>query len=265
MAAIVSTRIIRLQAVSPRTAAATLQANINIPAATLIDGVAASTVVDGAADGASALSGLADKLNKAGGDILTGIMDVQVTTNYEAGFRAGSVTWNTTTGAITGGTGVVMTRLGLIGAAAGVTTFSIDVATGAAVFRGDISGASGTFGTGNNVVVLDPSGATYLLWAGHASVSSAPFKLGKNGDLITDKLNVTGTLTATLTGNCSGNAATASDASLLQGNAASAFASASHQHYIWNDLTSSTGRKAQYDTNADFSTASNIYLRWYDW
>ena len=89
------------------------------------------TVVSNAAD-------VTNKLAKAGGDILTGIMDVQITSNYNAGIRAGDVTWNTTTGAITGGTGVVMTRLGLIGVASGVTKFSISASTGAATFAGDV-------------------------------------------------------------------------------------------------------------------------------
>lgn len=215
MAAIVSTRIIRLQAVSPRTAAAVLQSNINIPAATLIDGTLASTVVTGAADGASALAAVGAKLAKAGGDTLTGIVDVDVTTNFAAGFRAGTVTWNSTTGAITSGTGVVMTRLGLIGVAAGVTTFSIDVATGAPTFSGTVTATAGaiggftlassslTAGSGATAVGMASSG-TYFFWAGSSTAASAPFRLETTGDMTVDKITV-GTLTGSVTGNVTGN------------------------------------------------------------
>lgn len=107
-------------------------------------GTTMSTVVSNASLGASAYSGLSNKLNKSAADIISGVLDVDTST-YNGGIRTGSVTWNTTTGAITGGSGVVITKKGLIGVASGVTKFSIDGTTGAATFAGDISGASGTF------------------------------------------------------------------------------------------------------------------------
>lgn len=68
--------------------------------------------------------------------------------DYSGGFKTGDITWNTTTGAITGGSGLVITKKGIIGASAGVPTFSIDGTTGSATFAGTISASqvvSGTF------------------------------------------------------------------------------------------------------------------------
>lgn len=69
------------------------------------------------------------------------------TTDYAGAVKAGDIAWNTSTGAITGGSGVVVYRNGIVGANSGVTTFSIDANTGNATFAGTLSGASGTFGT----------------------------------------------------------------------------------------------------------------------
>ena len=60
MAAIVSTRIIRLQAVSPRLAAANLQSNVNVPATAYIAGTLASSVVSDASTGGAAGIAVAD-------------------------------------------------------------------------------------------------------------------------------------------------------------------------------------------------------------
>lgn len=111
---------------------------------TSTSGTTMSTLESNASYGPAAYSGLSNKLNKSAADIISGVLDVDTST-YNGGIRTGSVTWNTTTGAITGGSGVVITKKGLIGVASGVTKFSIDGSTGAATFAGDISGASGTF------------------------------------------------------------------------------------------------------------------------
>ena len=68
------------------------------------------------------------------------------TTDYAGAVKAGDITWNTTTGAITGGSGVAVYRGGIVGASGGTPTFSIDATTGDATFAGTLSGASGTFG-----------------------------------------------------------------------------------------------------------------------
>lgn len=67
------------------------------------------------------------------------------TTNYAGAVKAGDITWNTSTGAITGGSGVVVYRNGILGAKAGVATFSITT-SGDATFDGAITARSGTIG-----------------------------------------------------------------------------------------------------------------------
>lgn len=210
MAAIVSTRILRLQAVSPRTAANTLPATIGLGNTNLIAGTAASTVVANAATGAAeagAYSLAASKLAKAGGDILTGIVDLQVTTNYNAGIRVGDVTWNTTTGAVTGGSGVVMTRLGLLGVAAGVTNFSISAVTGDVTLIGSVTAATGAIGgftigadylrdAGNSFGLASTvtGGDDVRFWAGaaFASRASAPMRVTEAGTATFTNIEVTG-------------------------------------------------------------------------
>ena len=76
------------------------------------------------------------KLNTS--NILTGTVVPQDT----GGFKVGSITWNSVTGALSGGTGIAITEWGIIGGTSGVPTFTIQAATGAATFLGDITGGS---------------------------------------------------------------------------------------------------------------------------
>ena len=69
------------------------------------------------------------------------------TTDYAGAVKSGDITWNSTTGAITGGSGVVVYRGGILGAKAGVAQFTLNASTGDATFAGIVAGASGTFGT----------------------------------------------------------------------------------------------------------------------
>jgi hypothetical protein len=99
----------------------------------------------------------------ASGNILTDITNARLnssaktilsdfnfgSTDYAGAVKAGDITWNTTTGAITGGSGIAIYRGGIVGAAAGVATFTIDAATGSASFLGSIS--SGSTITGSTV------------------------------------------------------------------------------------------------------------------
>jgi hypothetical protein len=83
---------------------------------------------------------LAAKLNK-GGDVLGGIFSVD-TVSAPAGFRAGSVAWNTA-GDYTGGYGTAMTPKGLIGYnQAGQRTFMVNGQTGEVQIRGAIMGGA---------------------------------------------------------------------------------------------------------------------------
>lgn len=97
----------------------------------------------------------------SGGNLITDIINVRLdsstkkilsdfnfgTGDYAGGVKAGDITWNTTTGAITGGSGIVVYRGGIVGASSGVATFSIDAATGNATFAGTLSAPTGTLGS----------------------------------------------------------------------------------------------------------------------
>ena len=67
--------------------------------------------------------------------------------DYSGAFKTGDITWNTSTGAITGGSGGVFNKKGLIFAAAGVATITLNGVTGSATFSGDVTGATITGGT----------------------------------------------------------------------------------------------------------------------
>jgi len=70
--------------------------------------------------------------------ILTG----QLMPTNTGALKVGSITWNSTTGALTGGTGIAMTEFGLIGANSGTSTFSLSATTGALTLLGNITGGS---------------------------------------------------------------------------------------------------------------------------
>ncbi|MDD5220969.1 MAG: hypothetical protein PHV11_10405 [Candidatus Bipolaricaulis sp.] len=101
--------------------------------------------------------------------------------DYAGAFKTGDITWNTTTGAITGGTGIVINKLGIIGASGGVTKFSI-LTTGDATFAGTLSAASGTLGSitiGANAWHVDASGNMW--WGSDASYAAATKKISSSG------------------------------------------------------------------------------------
>ena len=68
-------------------------------------------------------------------------------TDYAGAFKTGNITWNETTGAITGGSGSIYNKNGLVFANAGVPTITLNGVTGAATFAGTLSAPSGTLGT----------------------------------------------------------------------------------------------------------------------
>ena len=84
------------------------------------------------------------------------------------------LTWNTSTGAITGGKGVALTPNGLVGYNGTKTTFAIDAATGDATFGGTLSVASGTTGARmeikNNVIKVYDSNNVLRVKLGDLSV-----------------------------------------------------------------------------------------------
>lgn len=81
---------------------------------------------------------ISNLLTKNTANILTGTIQPQ----DSGALKVGSISWNSTTGALTGGTGIALTEWGLIGASAGVPKFTIQSSTGDAVFTGNITGGA---------------------------------------------------------------------------------------------------------------------------
>lgn len=119
----------------------TLTAGSVITNSVTVDGVTLSTIASNASSGKS----ISDALLVSGTSVLKGVL---VPTDSGA-LKTGTITWNATTGALTGGTGIAITEWGIIGAASGSATFSLNASTGAATFKGDITGGSNINITGN--------------------------------------------------------------------------------------------------------------------
>ena len=141
------------------------------------------------ADADAAIAALPAKLESTTSYILTGAVGIQNT----GGISVGTLTWNSTTGVITGGSGIAITEYGLVGAQAGVAKFYIDSA-GNAVFGGSLSAATGTF-AGN----LSAAGGTFT---GTLSAANGTFtgSLSSVGGTFTGALSAaSGTFTGSLT------------------------------------------------------------------
>jgi hypothetical protein len=118
--------------------ASTAIANANTALANANTAIADAAAAQADAD--AAIAALPAKLESTSSYILTGAVGIQNT----GGISVGTLTWNSTTGVITGGSGIAITEYGLVGAQAGVAKFYIDSA-GNAVFGGSLSAATGTF------------------------------------------------------------------------------------------------------------------------
>lgn len=131
--------------------------------------------------------------------------------NYAGALKAGTIAWNTTTGAITGGSGVAIYRGGLVGANAGVATFSIDSVTGNATFAGTLSAPTGNIGgftlgadyirdLANSMGLASTvtGGDDVRFWAGatFANRATAPFRITEAGVLTATSGAFTGTITS---------------------------------------------------------------------
>lgn len=107
-----------------------------------INGVAASTLTAQASNG----NNIQQKLEVSGTTVLKGVV---VPTDSGA-LKTGTITWNATTGALTGGSGCAMTEWGIIGAKSGVASFTLASATGTAILAGDLVTAGDVYSTGKN-------------------------------------------------------------------------------------------------------------------
>lgn len=112
----------------------TVSAGSVITSSVTVGGVALSTISSNASSGKS----ISDALLVSGTSVLKGVL---VPTDAGA-IKTGTITWNATTGALTGGTGIAVTEWGIIGANAGTATFTLEASTGAATFKGNITGGS---------------------------------------------------------------------------------------------------------------------------
>lgn len=104
------------------------------------DGVTTTTLEGVARASEYAAAALAHAIQDNAATILTGT----ITPQDSGGIKVGSLTWNSTNGELTGGSGIAITEYGIVGAKAGVAKFTID-ASGNATFGGSLSAATGTF------------------------------------------------------------------------------------------------------------------------
>jgi hypothetical protein len=123
----------------------------------------------------------------AGGNLVTDIINARLdssakkilsdfdfgTTDYAGAVKSGTVTWDTNTGAITGGSGVIVYRGGIVGVNNGTTTFSIDATTGNAMFAGTLSAVTGSLGS------LTVNGSIEVSSSGNIHCGQTAFQVGK--------------------------------------------------------------------------------------
>jgi hypothetical protein len=132
------------------TNAATLAntANTTATTANTTANTALSTANSASTNATNALNGLANKLDNNARNVLSG----------PGGFATGDLNWDAN-GVRTSGKGIGFTTKGIVAYnAAGNATFTLDGDTGSAIFKGDITGASGTFS--GSLSGADIAGAT---------------------------------------------------------------------------------------------------------
>ena len=103
------------------------------------------------------------------------------TADYAGALKSGTITWNTTTGALTGGDGVLVYRGGIIGAAAGVATFTLNASTGAATFAGALSAPTGTIGGFTINATTLANSTNIILDSSNKSISINDATFGNSG------------------------------------------------------------------------------------
>lgn len=97
------------------------------------------------ANAAAAQAAVSAKLNKSASDILSG--DIAFTSG--GGFKTGTISIDGSGNAT--GDGVAFTSKGIVGRTSAGTTFTLDATTGAATFKGDITGGANINITGNGI------------------------------------------------------------------------------------------------------------------
>lgn len=204
------------------------------------------TVADGTFDLIGTISSrstatIASAINSAG-NLITDLINARIdssaktilsdfnfgATNYAGAVKAGDITWNTTTGAITGGSGIVVYRGGIVGANAGTATFSISATTGEATFAGTLSAPTGSIGgftigasslsvvnAGNTVAI---SSSTNAFIAG--PTGSPTVTITQAGAITATSATITGALTTGAGSSLNGTYLTAASVASSKVNAA---------------------------------------------
>lgn len=137
---------------------------------------AQTTANNAATAAAAAATAAADRLSKSTASVLSSTVSINATAG--AGFVAGNLTWDAS-GTRTGGSGIALTPGGLVGYnSSGVNTFSINATTGAAIFKGDITGSTGSFAGSLNAATGTFAGqlsAATGTFAGQLSAATGTF------------------------------------------------------------------------------------------
>lgn len=89
--------------------------------------------------------GIYELTNNGGSTVLRGVVQPA----EQGAIRVGNISWNTSTGVVTSGTGVAMTPFGIVTANDGNTTFALQSANGSAFFGGDIETSGRIVAQGN--------------------------------------------------------------------------------------------------------------------
>ncbi len=144
-----------------------------------------------------------DRLNSSSKQILAEFDFGAV--NYAGAVKTGDLTWNVSTGAITGGSGVAVYRGGIVGAKNGTPTFTIGI-SGDAYFAGEISAITGLIGGwaisaaaiyydgASDATSSGMASADYPFYAGkkYANRASAPFRVTPAGAVYASNITIAG-------------------------------------------------------------------------
>lgn len=134
-------------------------------------------------DGGSNVKFISDTLDTSAKKILSDF--TFGSTDYSGAFKTGDITWNPATGVITGGSGGLFNKNGLIFASGGVATITLDGVTGSASFAGSITGGTITIGT--NAWHVDSSGNMW--WGNYATYALASNKVSTTGEAYFNQLS----------------------------------------------------------------------------
>jgi hypothetical protein len=158
----------------------TIQANSVIDPTATVEGTDIGDIKDNAQAGYD----IQQALEVTGSTVLKGTIEPENT----GGFKSGTISWNSTTGALTGGNGIAITEYGILGADSGSATFTIQASNGSSTWAGDVVTAgqvraTGTVSGGANcsIFALPDSNGVIGIAANKDSLSTADAIQGVQG------------------------------------------------------------------------------------